>query len=107
VAATVLLEDGHSGVAYELTGPETISRAEMVRQIGLALGREIPYVELTHEEAVTGLTPSMGEYARWYVEGMALLAQHPQRPVPTVAQVAGRPATTFADWAVANADAFR
>jgi uncharacterized protein YbjT (DUF2867 family) len=107
VATTVLLEDGHEGVAYELTGPETISRAEMVRQIGLALGREIPYVELTHEDAVTELAPRMGEYARWYIEGMALLAQHPQRPLPTVAQVTGRPGTTFAEWAVANADAFR
>jgi uncharacterized protein YbjT (DUF2867 family) len=106
VAATVLLEDGHVGKAYELTGPETISRAEMVRQIGQALGCEIPYVELGHEEAVAQLTPAMGEFARWYVDGMAELALHPQRAVPTFTQLTGRPGTTFAQWAAANADAF-
>lgn len=107
VAAVALLEDGHEGRSYELTGPETITRAEMVRCIGAALGREVPYVELTHEEAVAKRTPGMGEYARWYVDGMAQLVDHPQRALPTVAEVTGRPATTFAQWAVQNADAFR
>jgi hypothetical protein len=63
-------------------------------------------VELAPDEAVAELTPSMGEYAQWYVDGMALLAQHPQRAAPTVEEVTGRPATTFAQWAVAHADAF-
>jgi hypothetical protein len=44
---------------------------------------------------------------QWYVEGMAVLAQHPQRPVPTVAEITGRPGTTFAEWAAANVDQFR
>lgn len=107
VAATVLLEDGHVGRAYELTGPETLTRAEMVRLIGAALGREIPYIELTHEQMVEQLTPTMGEYAAWYVEGMAALAANPQRAVPTVAEITGRPATTFAQWAARNVDQFR
>ena len=107
VAATVLLEDGHVGKAYELTGPETISRAEMVRCIGRALGRDIPYVELTHEEAVEQRTTGMGEYASWYVEGMAQLAEHPQRPVPTVQEITGRTGTTFAEWAVLHTEEFR
>lgn len=67
-AATVLLEEGHVGKAYELSGPESISRAGMVRQIGQVLGCEIPYVELSHDEAVAQLTLSMGEFARWYVD---------------------------------------
>src|ERR1700754_926518 len=107
VAATVLLEEGHVGKAYELSGPESISRAEMVRQIGQALGREIPYVELLHDEAVAQLTPAMGEFARWYVDGMAELPRHPQPAVPTFTQLTGRPGTTFAQWAAANAGAFR
>jgi uncharacterized protein YbjT (DUF2867 family) len=107
VAATVLLEDGHIGKSYELTGPETITRAEMVRCIGTALGRDIPYVELTHEEAVAQRRPGMGDYASWYVEGMAQLVEHPQRPVPTVQEITGRPGMTFAEWAMAHADEFR
>jgi uncharacterized protein YbjT (DUF2867 family) len=107
MAATALLEDGHEGKAYPLTGPETISRAEKVRCIGRALGREVPYVELAHEDAVEQLRREMGDFAQWYVDGMAELVEHPQPAVPTVAEVTGRPATTYAEWAVKNVDAFR
>lgn len=83
-----------------------ITRGERVRLIGTALGRDIPFVELTHDEAVRncqghrrvcGVVPRRGGRAH----------QAPQRPVMTVEDVTGRPATTFAQWAVAHADRFR
>jgi uncharacterized protein YbjT (DUF2867 family) len=107
VAARVLLEDGHAGKEYLLTGPETLTRAEMVRHIGAALGREIPFVELDHEAAVAALEPAMGEFARWYVDGMRDLAEHPQQANRLVEELTGRPATTFAQWARNKADEFR
>jgi len=107
VAAVALLGDGHAGKEYLLTGPETLTRAEKVRQIGAALGREIPYVALDHDEAITALEPSMGDFARDYVDGMRDLAQHPQQANRVVEELIGRPATTFADWARSNADEFR
>jgi len=107
VAAAVLLEDGHAGKAYELTGPETVTRAERVRLIGEALGRDIPFVELTHEQAVGQLSAVMGEYAAWYLDRMARLAEHPQRAVPAVEEITRRPGTTFAEWAVKHVGAFR
>jgi uncharacterized protein YbjT (DUF2867 family) len=107
VAAVALLEDGHAGREYLLTGPETLTRAEKVRQIGVALGREIPYVALDHAAAVTALEPSMGDFARWYVDGMRDLAEHPQQANRVVEEVTGRPATTFAEWARKKVDAFR
>jgi len=107
VAAVALLGDGHVGGAYELTGPEKISRADGVRLIGEALGREVPLVELTYEEAVEELSSVMGEYAGWHLEGKAELVNHPQEPVPTVEEVTGRPAMTFAEWAIEHADDFR
>jgi uncharacterized protein YbjT (DUF2867 family) len=107
VAATALLEDGHVGKEYVLTGPETLTRAGMVRQIGVALGREIPYVALDHEEAVAALEPSMGEFARWYVDGMRDLTEFPQQANRAVEEITGRPATTFAQWAKKKVDAFR
>jgi uncharacterized protein YbjT (DUF2867 family) len=108
VATVALLEDGHEGRSYELTGPESLTRAARVAAIGAALGREVPYVELTHEESVADRISGMGEEtARWYVDGMALLVEHPQQALPTVAEITGRPATTFAQWAVANVEAFR
>jgi hypothetical protein len=107
VAATILIEDSHAGKAYELTGPENVSRAEQVRLIGEAIGEEVTFVESTHEQAVEELTPVMGEYAGWYLEGKAQLLDHPQGPVPTVEEITGRQATTFAEWAVRHAEDFR
>ena len=109
VAATVLLHDGdrHLGRAYELTGPETITRAEMVRCIGAALGRDVPFVELTHDEAVAQLAETMGDFAPVYVGGLADLVAHPQRAVRTVEEATGKPATTYAQWAVRHVDEFR
>jgi uncharacterized protein YbjT (DUF2867 family) len=106
VAAKALLEDGHAGKEYLLTGPETLTRAEMVRHIGAALGREIPFVEVGHDEAVAVLEPSMGEFARWYVDGMRDFAEHPQQANRLVEEITGRPATTFAQWARKKVDQF-
>jgi uncharacterized protein YbjT (DUF2867 family) len=108
VAATALLADGHEGRRYPLTGPESLTRAQRVAAIGAALGREVPYVELTHEEAVADKAArGMGEFAQWYVDGMRRLVEQPQPASTAVADLTGRPATTFAQWAGANADAFR
>ena len=107
VAAVALLESGHVGASYELTGPETITRAEIVRQLGAALGRNIEYRQVSLDEAVDVLTPAMGEYARWYLEGMASLVDAPQQANRLVEQLTGRPATTFAQWASAHVDEFR
>ncbi len=109
VAAKALLEDGHIGKEYVLTGPETLTRAERVRQIGVALGRDVPFVELDHEDAVAALSPSMGgeEGARWYLDLMPDLVEHPQQPTRTVEEILGRPATTFAQWAAKKVDEFR
>ncbi|ASO20462.1 uncharacterized protein YbjT (DUF2867 family) [Actinoalloteichus hoggarensis] len=107
VAAAVLLQDGHLGRTYSLTGPETLTRAEMLRCIGRVLGRDIPYEELSHGQAVEMYAATMGDYARWYVDGMADLAAAPHQATSTFRDLMGRTGTTFAEWATANADSFR
>lgn len=107
VAAVALVQDGHVGQAYSLTGPETLTRAEKVALIGRALGRDVPYVELSRDDAIAELSRSMGEYAEWYVDGEKDLVDHPQQATDAVARLLGRPATTFAEWAVRNATLFR
>lgn len=111
VAATLLRAGGHEGRAYPLLGPETITSAERVRCIAAALGREIPFVEISREEAIEQLTPAMGEYAEWYVDGRAELVPGAEPPAvapatSVVPEITGRPATTFAEWAVQNAPEF-
>lgn len=107
VAARVLIEDGHAGQKYLLSGPEAVKRAELVRLIGVAIGRELRFEEQPHDEALAELSQSMGEYAAVYLDAMAYMVDHPQTPVATVAAITGRPATTFAAWAVKHAAAFR
>ncbi|WP_116952734.1 NAD(P)H-binding protein [Jiangella endophytica] len=107
VAAVALVQAGHVGRAYTLTGPETLTRAEKVALIGRALGRDVPYVELNRDDAIAELSASMGEYAEWYVDGEGEQVDNPQQSTTTVADVLGRPATTFSDWAVRNATLFR
>ena len=107
VAARILVDGGHHGRSYELTGPETLTRRERVHLIVAALGRELAYVELPRDQAIEQLALVMGEYAEWYLDGQAQLVQHPQAAVPTVAELTGRPATTFAEWARRQVDLFR
>ncbi|MEU4422662.1 NAD(P)H-binding protein [Actinoplanes sp. NPDC024001] len=107
VAAEVLLSDQHAGRSYELTGPEALSRRQMVAAIGRALGRELTYVELTGDAAREHFTELMGEYGEWYLDGLAQLADHPQAAVSTVADLLGRPAMTYEQWASRHADLFR
>jgi uncharacterized protein YbjT (DUF2867 family) len=109
VAARILLDDStrHLGQKYTLTGPEAVKRKDLARQIGDAIGREVRFVELSYEDALKDLEPTMGEYAAWYLDGMDALIDNPQPVSPWVATITGKPGTTFATWAAKHADAFR
>lgn len=104
-AAAALTEDGHRMQTLELTGPEKLTRAQTVEQIGTALGRTINFEEVSRDEAIAQLTPSMGEYAAWYVDGKAPLVDDPQEATIALEQIIGRP-TTFAQWARTHRDLF-
>ncbi|QWF77711.1 NAD(P)H-binding protein [Amycolatopsis sp. CA-230715] len=109
VAATALTApiEEHAGRAHSLAGPEALSRTEQLRLLGDALGREIPFVRVSTEEAVEALAPSMGEDARWYVgKVLALFAETPGAASTAVEDLTGRPATTFAQWAAAHTGDF-
>ena len=86
--------------------------AARVRCIAAALGRKIPFVEVSQDEAIELLLPIMGEYAEWYVDGRAELVpatdERPAGPATecVVPDTTGRPATTFARWAVQNTAGF-
>ena len=108
VAASVLVSGGHAGRALSLTGPEVLTRVELADRIGDAVGTPVEFVTVTRDEAVAELSVEMGDDAAWYVD--TILAGNVGSPVwanSVVEEVTGRPATTFAAWARANAAAFR
>ncbi|MGW5317048.1 NmrA family NAD(P)-binding protein [Nocardia thailandica] len=108
VAATALLSDDHLGRAYPLAGPEVLRRDELVEQLAQALGRPIPCLPATRDEAVAAFAPAMGDRAAWYVDNV-LPGFDPDPdllPLTAVADITGAPATTFARWAADNAGRF-
>ncbi|MCG8347760.1 MAG: hypothetical protein MI924_08275 [Chloroflexales bacterium] len=108
VAARVLIEDGHAGKTYTLTGPEVLTPHDMVRTIGAAIGRAIQLIELTEAQA----------REQWRAEGYPddaiefFVAVHGNTPpagytvVPTVRQVTARPPRTFAQRAAEHVEDF-
>ncbi|MFE1251792.1 NAD(P)H-binding protein [Streptomyces sp. NPDC058735] len=107
VAVAALLEDGHTGQAYVLTGPEAITQAEQVRAIARALGREIAFEEITPDEARVLMGRAMPAPVVEMVLGyLADAVVHPPAVVDTVEHVTGVPARTFAQWAVDHAGDF-
>ncbi|MEV6280717.1 NAD(P)H-binding protein [Nocardia sp. NPDC051832] len=109
VAAVALLEDGHSGQVYNLTGPEALTPRERVAHLSRAIGREIGFVTITHEQAVdrlmaTGVSRADADYViGWYAAPPAVSTTIDD----TVERVTGRPARTFAHWVTENAHRFQ
>ncbi|GII00325.1 SDR family oxidoreductase [Planobispora takensis] len=124
VAVAALLEDGHHGRAYTLTGPRTITVREQVRAIGEALGEEVRYEEVTRERA-RELMRAQGGFAAESADLMLGFVEYGgERPSsedgyadqdwsalmrvwPDVEKVTGHPPRDFARWAGDHADDFR
>ena len=106
VAAKILVDGGHHGRSYPLTGPQALTRRGKLAAIGAALGRDLIFEEVSREAAIERLAPVMGEHAAWYVDGLEVLARHPQAVDGTVADLLGRPATSLTEWARRNAALF-
>jgi uncharacterized protein YbjT (DUF2867 family) len=107
VAARALIEEGHAGRDYVVTGPESLSQADQVRAIGDALGRRVRLHELSPEEFrrdTDGIWPEA--VVDMLLSAWGAAAGIPAYVTSTVADVTGTPARTFAEWAVAHADAF-
>lgn len=108
VAASVLVEGGYAGETLTITGPEVLSPRKMIRMIGAALECDIPFIELTEAEAVeewraAGMPQEVVDFMLWVYGNTPEIGY---TVVPTVEQVTGRPARTFAQWAAENADEF-
>ena len=58
VAVAALTEPGHFGEIYEVTGPRLMTFAEITEDLSDAIGKEIQFQALTHEEFVQGIKAS-------------------------------------------------
>ncbi|MCB2204819.1 NAD(P)H-binding protein [bacterium] len=58
VVVAALSETGHSGEVYELTGPQLMTFSDVADELSKATGREIAYVQITHESFIQGVKES-------------------------------------------------
>lgn len=109
VAATALTNTGHAGKIYTLTGPEVLTIPEKVRTISTAIGKDIQFVELTEEQARERMRNrgAQEDVINFVIGWHANPPKSAYTVVPTVEQVTGRPARTFAQWVSEHVQYFK
>jgi uncharacterized protein YbjT (DUF2867 family) len=103
VAVQALTERGHHGQRYVLTGPQAVTQIAQVHAIGTAIARALRWEEVSPGQ-IAGQLAGIPSSA---LETWASFAREPEVVTPTVEQVTGAPALSFAQWARDHADDFR
>lgn len=109
VAVRVLLDEGHDGQKYVLTGQEALTQLEQVRVIGEAIVRPLLVEELTPDQARRQAIERWGDatFVDAALDYWATLVDAPEQVTNTVAELTGAPPLTFREWAADHADDFR
>jgi len=107
VAVTALLDGGHEGRSYRLSGPQSLLPQERVRILAEVLGRDLRFEAQSDDEARAELSKSMppeyvDAFIGFYVDGWI-----DESPVlATVEEITGHKPGTFEQWAFDHAGAF-
>lgn len=108
VAVAALLEEGHEGESYRLSGPESLLPEERVRILARALGRELRFEAQSDDDARAEMSSSMPpEYVDAFIHFYADGWVDESQVLSTVAQVTGSDPGTFERWAFDHGEAFR
>lgn len=109
VARVALTEPGHQGRTYVLTGPEPVTARQQVKAIATALGRHVPFMEISRQEARARMAAVFGDEAADAVLDVTGGDVNDELLVvrDTVSRVTGSPARPFQRWAAENAHIFR
>ena len=109
VAVRALTDNGHDGARYLLSGPAVLTQAQQLAVIGQAIGRQLHWEELPRQAALEELAAAWGDraFAETALNAWEWFVDHPETVTSAVQDVTGAPARSFADWAAANAAAFR
>ncbi|MEV7468436.1 NAD(P)H-binding protein [Streptomyces kronopolitis] len=104
VAAVALLDrsGAHQGQAYLVTGPEVLTIAQQVAEIGRATGRETRVEQISEEAAAEAMAGPHFPLAaaRQLVALFGTMVDAPTFPVSdAVPRVTGHPGRTYAEWA--------
>ena len=108
VAVRTLIENGHEGQKYSVTGPETLTQIEQLHAISEALGRPLRWEELppavARRELLVGIPNAIVD---GILNAHAEFAEKPETVTSTVEALTGAPARTFRQWVIDHTDDFR
>ena len=108
VAAAALTGDGHLRRTYVLTGPEGTTPRQRTEIIAAAIHQDVAFIEVSPNDAREQMLRFMPAPV---ADATLAILGHPTpeeaQVSPDVEKVLGRPARSFADWALRNAAAFR
>jgi uncharacterized protein YbjT (DUF2867 family) len=110
VAMAALTTRDHDGQSLVITGPEALSYGEMAATIGVAIGRQVRFEEISDNQAYAGVVAwaGRGHYADALVDIWRAVREGRLATVSDgVKQVVGRRPISFDRWAEENADAFQ
>ena len=108
-AAATLVDDGHDGRTYTLTGPEAISYGRIAEELSAATSRRIDYVDVPDAAARQAmLETGMPEVVADFIVGVfgVQRAGGMAHPTDVVQALTGRPPRAFAQFAREHAAAF-
>jgi uncharacterized protein YbjT (DUF2867 family) len=108
VAARALLDADLDGQRVPVTGPDSLTNAELVGVIAAELDRQLSYRE-TPPELVRARFLAIGfgaEFADAYIAMQAHTLDHPAVVTNDVEKIVGRPPQSFAQWVSEHAELF-
>jgi uncharacterized protein YbjT (DUF2867 family) len=107
VAVRTLVDPGHVGSAYDVTGPEVLSQLQQVAIIGEVLGRAVAVEEKSADEAWREFASFMGaDGADRAVAHWTSMVDSPERATHDVEQITGHTARKYSAWVRDHLDAF-
>lgn len=106
-AARTLYDDRHVGGDYVLTGPESLSQERQVQIIGEAIGRAIPFDEITPDEFRRATADTWPRpIVNMLLDAWSATMGHTAFVTSSVAEITGTPARPFHRWAADHATVF-
>ena len=109
VAVRALIEDGHEGKTYALTGPESLSSADVASRISAVTGHPVHYVDVPVEGMVQGMIAR--GVPDWFAGAMGevqtyIRAGHADIVTDEFARLTGAQPRSFAQFCADNKPAF-
>jgi uncharacterized protein YbjT (DUF2867 family) len=102
IAAAALTTTGHEGQIYDITGPQSLTHAQLAAILSEALGKPVQYINVTEAQLLPALLQA--GFPAWQAAGLVEDYAHYARGEAAavsnaVAAVTGKPARDFASFA--------